>query len=190
MPTLSEKIVLSVGTGKDPAEITVLDTLDALTATATELNTMAGITATTAELNGIADLSVRTVIVPAGGAATVLPAGGATVLIPLVTANVTATLPVAVAGLTYEFIYIGSAADAEDWVISCPAATLFAGGVQHLVSGTPDIDVAQANGSTHNTLTVNNPLAGTAVRFIGVATGTWAVTGFTVGATISAFSAV
>ncbi len=41
---LSERIVNAVGTGEDPAELTVLDTLDALIATATELNVLAGAT--------------------------------------------------------------------------------------------------------------------------------------------------
>jgi hypothetical protein len=189
MTTLSEKIVLSVGTGKDPAEITVLDTLDTLTSSAAELNILTGVTATAGELNST-DLSISTVLVPAGGGAVVLPANGGKVIIPLVTANVTATLPVATLGLMYEFIYVGSAADAEDWVISCPAATLFAGGIEHLVTGTSDIDPEIANGSTENTLTVNNPTVGTRVTFIGMGAGTWGVTGFTCGVNIAVFSAV
>jgi hypothetical protein len=131
------------------------------------------------------------IVVPAGGAAvdlTAIPEGGK-VLIPLVTANVTATLPAPTAGLTYEFIYFGSAADAEDWVISCPSAVLFQGGIEHLVTGTADIDPEIANGSTENTLTVNNPTAGTYVIFIGTGTA-WAVTGTTYGVNIAVFSAV
>lgn len=139
----------------------------------------------------ITTLATATIVVPAGGGAvdlTAMPNGGR-VLIPLVTSNVTSTLPSPTAGLEYEFIFIGSAADAEDWVISCPATVLFAGGVEHLVTGTADIDPEIANGSTENTLTVNNPTVGTAVRFIGTGTA-WGVTGFTCGVNIAVFSAV
>lgn len=44
MPTLSEKILLSAGTGKDPAEI---DVIEAFTATAAEVNVLGGVTAGT-----------------------------------------------------------------------------------------------------------------------------------------------
>ena len=150
----------------------------------------AGITATVAEINGGVDLSVRTTVVPAGGAAVVLPSGGGTVLIPLVTANVTCTLPATpTAGLRYDFIFIGSAADAEDWVLT--AAAFFAGGVCWLEEDSAGVEVASiyANGTTHNTLTINNPAAGTVVTCIG--TGTlWGLTAMVVAADTPAFTAV
>lgn len=188
--TLSERIVNAVGTGEDPAELVVLDTLDALTASAAELNIMDGVTATTAEINAAADLSARTTVVPAGGAAVALPAGGATILSPLVTANVTATLPATpTAGLRYDFIYTGTAADAEDWVLT--AAAFFKGGVCWLEEDSAGVEVASiyADGTTHNTLTVNNPAAGTVVTIIGDGT-TWSITGMVVSADTPAFSAV
>lgn len=127
--------------------------------------------------------------VAAAGAAVTLPAGGGTILIPLVTANVTVPLPAPVEGVQYSFVFVGSATDAEDWVLSCPADTLFIGGLAWLTHGTPDIEPVYANGSTHNTLTVNNPAAGTRVDVIGDGTS-WAVTGFAVAANTPAFSAV
>jgi hypothetical protein len=185
--TVSEKIVESVYTGVDPVE---LQLLDGITASAAELNITDGLTATTAELNAAADLSARTVVVPAGGAATVLPAGGAVVLSPLVTANVTATLPATpTAGMTYTFIYTGTAADAEDWVLT--AAAFFKGGVCWLEEDSAGVEVASiyANGTTHNTITVNNPAAGTRLDIIGDGV-TWSITGMVVSADTPAFSAV
>lgn len=148
------------------------------------------LTATAAEINGSSDLSNRTVVVPAGGGAVVLPANGGVVLIPLVTANVTCTLPATpTAGLTYKFVFVGSAADAEDWVIT--AAAFFAGGVVWMDEDAADAEVASiyANGTTHNTLTVNNPAAGTYVEVIGNGTN-WCLNSMIVSADTPAFSAV
>jgi hypothetical protein len=151
---------------------------------------LAGLTATAAEINGAADLSTNTVVVPAGGAAVTLPTNGGTIIIPLVTANVTATLPATpTAGLTYKFVFVGSAADAEDWVIT--AAAFFAGGVVWMEEDSAGVEVASiyANGTTHNTLTVNNPAAGTYVECIGNGTN-WCLNAMIVAADTPAFSAV
>jgi len=162
-------------------------------ATWTQLNAgtaLAGLTATAAEINGAADLSTNTVVVPAGGAAVTLPANGGVVLIPLVTANVTATLPATpTSGLTYKFVFVGSAADAEDWVLT--AAAFFAGGVVWMEEDSAGVEVASiyANGTTHNTLTVNNPAAGTYVECIGNGTN-WCLNAMIVAADTPAFSAV
>lgn len=154
---------------------------------AVDLSTLA---ATAAEINGAADLSTRTTVVPAGGGAVVLPANGGVVLIPLVTSNVTCTLPATpTAGLTYKFVFVGSAADAEDWVIT--AAAFFAGGVVWMEEDSAGVEVASiyANGTTHNTLTVNNPAAGTYVEAIGNGTN-WCLNSMIVSADTPAFSAV
>lgn len=78
--TLSEQIVNSVGTGKDPSVIDVLEgvtataaelnTLDGITATVTELNLNDGQTATAAEVNNVADVSARVQELTASGAVT------------------------------------------------------------------------------------------------------------------------
>lgn len=147
-----------------------------------------GLTATAAEINAAADISANVTVVPAGGAAVTPLTGGGTYLIPAVTANVTMTLPaVATLGEKHRLVYIGGATDAEDWVIT--AAALFVGGLAWLTHGTPDIEPVYANGSTHNTLTINNPAAGTVVEFIGNGTS-WTVNGQSVAANTPAFSAV
>lgn len=151
---------------------------------------LAGLTATAAEINGAADLSTRTTVVAAGGGAVTLPANGGVILIPLVTSNVTATLPATpTAGLTFKFVFVGSAADAEDWVIT--AAAFFAGGVVWMEEDSAGVEVASiyANGTTHNTLTVNNPAAGTYVECIGNGTN-WCLNAMIVAADTPAFSAV
>ena len=165
--------------------------LAGLTATITEINTaLTGNTATAAEINGAADLSARTTVVAAAGGAVTLPANGGVILIPLVTSNVTATLPATpTAGLTFKFVFVGSAADAEDWVIT--AAAFFAGGVVWMEEDSAGVEVASiyANGTTHNTLTVNNPAAGTYVECIGNGTN-WCLNAMIVAADTPAFSAV
>lgn len=131
-------------------------------------------------------IQASSVAVAAAGAAVTALTGGGTYLIPLVTANVTMTLPAATLGEKHKLVFVGSAADAEDWVITSP--TLFIGGPGFFDVGGTNAAV-YANGSTHNTLTVNNPAAGTEITFIGNGTD-WAVTGFVSSADAPAFSAV
>jgi hypothetical protein len=157
-----------------------------LAADAAVLADLSGLTATAAEINAAADVSANTSVVVAGGGAVTALTGGGTYLIPLVTSNVTITLPAATLGEKHTFRFIGSAADAEDWVISSP--TLFVGGPAFFDVGGTNAAV-YANGSTHNTLTVNNPAAGTEITFIGDGTN-WAVTGLVSSADAPAFTAV
>ncbi len=164
-----------------------LTKLGDVTADAAELNIMDGVTATAAEINVAADGSANTVAVAAGGAAVTPLAGGGTYLIPLVTANVTMTLPATpTLGEKHKLVFIGTAADAEDWVIT--AAAFFKGGVAFFdVGGTTA--AVYANGTTENTMTVNNPAAGTEITFIGDGTN-WTVTGMVSSADAPAFTAV
>lgn len=145
---------------------------------------LSGLNATVAELNVAADGSANTVVVAAAGAAVTALAGGGTYLVPLVTANVTFTLPAATLGEKHKFVFIGSAADAEDWVITSP--TLFVGGPAFFDVGGTNAAV-YANGSSHAILTVNNPAAGTEITFIGDGTN-WAVTGTVSSADAPAFT--
>jgi hypothetical protein len=169
---LSEEIVAAVGTGHDPA---VLDVLEDVTATA-------------AELNAAADVSANTVVIAAAGAAMTLPVGGGKIIIPLITANATVTLPATpTKGETYMFMYNGTAADAEDWVLT--AAAFFKGGVVWLDEDSAGVEVASvyANGTSHTTFTVNNPNAGTLFYVVGDGT-TWTVCGTVVAADTPAFT--
>ncbi len=185
--TLSEDIIAAVGTGQDP---TVLDVLEAFpsTLTAAEIGILDGVTATAAELNAAADVSANTVVIAAAGAAMTLPVGGGTIIIPLITANATATLPATpTKGETYMFMYNGTAADAEDWVLT--AAAFFKGGVVWLDEDSAGVEVASVygNGTSHTTFTVNNPNAGTLIYVIGDGT-TWSIGGTVVSADTPAFS--
>jgi hypothetical protein len=135
--------------------------------------------ATPAELR-----QANTSVVAAGGAAVTALVGGGTYMIPLVTANVTITLPTPTLGQQHRFVFIGSAADAEDWVITSP--TLFVGGAAHFDVGGTSAAV-YANGSSHNIVTINNPAAGTDITFIGDGTN-WAMTGMVSSADAHAFS--
>ena len=155
-----------------------------VTSSAAELNVMDGVNATAAEINAAADRSANTVVVAAGGGAVTALTGGGTYLVPLVTGNVTFTLPAATLGEKHRFLFIGSAADAEDWVITSPS--LFVGGPAFFDVGGTNAAV-YANGSTHNTLTVNNPAAGTDITFIGDGTN-WAVVGYASSADAPAFT--
>lgn len=133
---------------------------------------------------GVGEATVSSVAA-AGGAVTPTEGGG-TYLIPLVTANVTMTLPAPTAGEKHKLVFVGSAADAEDWVITSPE--LFIGGPAFFDVGGTNAAV-YADGATHNTLTVNNPAAGTEITFIGDGTN-WAVTGTVSSADAPAFTAV
>lgn len=127
--SLSEKIVDSVGTGAVPPELTVLDTLDNLTASAAELNTLTGITASTAELNE----SVLTLDIADGSAEGVYylvsPHAGTiskiwTVIDGAVSsADITITPAIGVTGVTSGVVTIATAASAAgDIDSSTPSA--------------------------------------------------------------------
>lgn len=147
--------------------------------------------ATVAELNAAADSSANTVVVAAGGGATALSAAIETVLVPLVTANATFALPIPTLGKKLRFLFIGTATEgSEDWILTTAATSFFVGGIPHMVHGTPDIEPVFADGTTHNTLTINTPSAGTEVVLVGVSATQWAVSGKAVAITIPAFSAV
>ena len=183
--------ITTLGTGA-ASKAVVLDSGDDYTWPATGILTYgvlkdpAGTTlgATVVELNAAADGSANTAVIAAGGAAMTVLTGGGTYMIPLVTANATITLPTATLGQKHRFVFIGSAADAEDWVITSP--TLFVGGVGFFDVGGTNAAV-YANGSSHLVLTVNNPAAGTDITFIGDGTN-WAVTGIVSSADAPAFT--
>src|SRR5688500_10483850 len=121
-------------TGKSPAvrQAEARENLG-ISADVAELNAaaafVADVTATAAEVNAAADGSTNTVVVAAGGGAITLPTGGGTVIVPLLTSNATATLPVPTVGAKYSFVFVGTAADAEDTIITSAATSFFVGGL-------------------------------------------------------------
>ena len=99
--------------------------------------------------------------------------------------NATFTLPSAAAGLYFEFVYAGNAADAEDFVISTGAdANFFIGGiVQHDTDdGGDDTVVYHPNGSSNSKVTVDKPDSGTKIELSCDGTN-WVITGKVISAT-------
>ena len=106
-------------------------------------------------------------------------------VIPDLTADSTFTLPTEEAGLSYEFWYGGTAADAHDWTIKTTGnSNYFVGGlVMHDTDdGGDDTAVVDSNGSSNSSLGVLTPIAGTLVKV--VCNGTvWYINGQVVSAT-------
>lgn len=151
-----------------------------------------GITATGAEITAAASVSGRAVLIPDAATYTVLASNsGKTHILPDLTANCTISLPTPSIGLQYNFIYSGSAADAQNWILSAGAGNFFKGGVmfadQDAGSAADEISAVFANGTSHVTFTVNVPQCGT--HFGVICDGTkWVVYGFVNSNTACAFS--
>lgn len=111
---------------------------------------------------------------------------------PNLTADCTVTLPAAESGLSYELIYGGAAADAQDWIINTAvASSLFKGGLVHLDadagSAGDEVVPVYADASNDDTMTILTPEVGT--RILLVSDGThWYVTGTVVSATAPTFA--
>ena len=112
--------------------------------------------------------------------------------IPDLTADCTFTLPRCAAGLKYELMYVGAAADAEDWIIATGATTeLYKGGLVHLDadagSGGDEVVPVYADFSNDDTMTILTPEAGTLVTLVSDGTS-WLVTGQVVSASAPTFA--
>ena len=107
------------------------------------------------------------VIVPDASPYTVLANNSGQVhMIPALGQDTTFNLPAEADGLHYKFIYVGNAADAEDWIITSGSAgaNFFIGGaVQHDEDG--DLTVTYyPDGNSNDTMGVLTPEAGTVVE--------------------------
>jgi hypothetical protein len=103
------------------------------------------------------------------------------------TADTVITLPTSAAGLTYEFWFCSTAAEAQNAKISTGSATnCFAGGVVHLDAdsgtGADEVVPVYSNGSSNDVLTLITPGAGTWVKVASSGT-TWYLVGTVVSAT-------
>lgn len=113
-------------------------------------------------------------------------------LLPDFTASCTLTLPTPAAGLVFEFMYGGAAADAHNAIITSGSDTnYFRGGVVHLDAdsgtGADEVVPVYADGNSNSKLTITTPGGGTWVKM--VCTGTlWFVVGFVTSATAPAFA--
>lgn len=112
---------------------------------------------------------------------------------PNLTADTTITLPSPKAGLWFEFVYAGVAADAQDWLITTGSDTnYYMGGVIHLdtdadAAGDEVVAVA-SDGNSNSKLTVLTPNVGTRVRIESANGTTWNVSGFVASATAPSFA--
>jgi hypothetical protein len=121
------------------------------------------------------------VVVTDTNAYTVLAANSGKIhFMPDLTADSTFTLPDAAAGLQYEFVYMGGAGDAHDWLIDTGAdANYFVGGLCQLDADTASSVIQQiySDGDSNSKLTVYTPEAGTSVRIWCQDGTTWYVSG-------------
>ena len=151
--------------------------------TAAIMNNLAGITATAAQINAAAGGALGAVVIPDGTPYTVLAANsGKPHLIVDQTANITINLPAAAAGLVYTFRGKASAAEAQNWIIVAPAGAFVDGGLafadNDAGAGADEIhNGIYGNGSSHLTVTIVTPAAGTYVTFVCDGTK-WTVQGW------------
>jgi len=87
-------------------------------------------------------------------------------VIPNMTANSSFVLPTEVAGLYYEFIYIGGATEAHDHTFDSENDTNYViGGINWVDMGTDSVEILStsiySDGNSNSKLTVNNIAAGT-----------------------------
>jgi hypothetical protein len=113
--------------------------------------------------------------------------------LPNLTADTVITLPDPAAGLWFEFVYAGVAADAQDWLIDTGSDTnYFVGGVLHLDSDANDagdeLVPVYPDGDSNSKMTVLTPGAGTRVRVESANGTTWVVSGQVVSATAPSFA--
>ena len=82
------------------------------------------------------------------------------------TSSITLNLPVIAAGLSYKFIMGGVATEAQNWVIVATTPSFYNGGIAwiDLNDAESNLAVVYANGTSHLTLTVTTPAAGTVIE--------------------------
>lgn len=135
---------------------------------------------------------MRPVVIPDGTTYTVLKKNSGKVhILPDLTADITITLPAVEDGLTYEFRYSGTAADAQDWVINAVAGDLFYGGLIHLDTDAgaagDEVVVVDADKVDDDTCTILTPEAGSVVKLVSDGTY-WYITGSVASATVPTFA--
>lgn len=109
--------------------------------------------------------------------------------VPDLTSNCTITLPSAKAGLWFEFVYSGDAADAQNFIIDTGSDTnYFKGGLTFLDQDGDAIAPIDGDGNSNSKLTVVTPEPGTRIR-VECANGTnWFLSGHVLSATVPTFA--
>ena len=133
----------------------------------------------------IGSLTQPTVVVADTNAYTVLAAdAGKTLFIPDLTADITITMPAEAADQHYKFVYMGGAADAQDWIIDTGAdANYFVGGVTCLDPDDGDVLPVYSDGNSNSKMGLLTPAAGTVVEAWCEDGTTWYVSGTAITAT-------
>lgn len=80
--------------------------------------------------------------------------------------DITLNLPVIAAGLSYKFVMGGVATEAQNWIIVATTPSFYNGGIAwtDLNDTESNLAVVYANGTSHLTLTVTTPAAGTEIE--------------------------
>lgn len=141
----------------------------------------------TATLSGIVQAPV---FVPDATPYTVLAADSGKMHIILEqTSNITLNLPVIAAGLSYKFIMGGVATEAQNWIIVATTPSFYNGGIAwtDLDDAESNLAVVYGNGTSHLTLTVTTPAAGTGIEIYSNGTE-WFVHGTVISDSTPAFS--
>ena len=105
------------------------------------------------------------------------------------TNSITLNLPVIAAGLSYKFVMGGVATEAQNWVIVATTPSFYNGGVAwtDLNDAESNLAVVYGNGSSHLTLTVTTPAAGTGLEIYSNGTE-WFVHGTVISDSTPAFT--
>lgn len=110
---------------------------------------------------------------------------------PDFTSTCTATLPSPKAGMWFEFIYAGVAADAQNFVISTGSDTnYFVGGLMFADHDSADAEIAPVfpDGNSNSKATLVTPAAATHVRVESANGTTWIISGVVNSATTPSFA--
>lgn len=103
--------------------------------------------------------------------------------------SITLNLPAIAAGLSYKFIMGGVATEAQNWVIVATTPSFLNGGIAwtDLNDAESNLAVVYGNGTSHLTLTVTTPAAGTVIEIYSNGTE-WFVHGDVISDSTPAFS--
>jgi hypothetical protein len=128
------------------------------------------------------------VVVPDAATYTVLARNtGLVHYIPDLTADCAITLPTPKAGLWFEFVYAGVAADAQDWNFTTGSNTnYFLGGLLY-VDDAPAADSIGPDGNSNSKLNVLVPEPGTRIRIECTNDVNWVVSGVVAAASAPTF---
>ena len=109
--------------------------------------------------------------------------------VPDLTATCTISLPTPAAGLWYEFVYAGDAADAQNFVVTAGSDTYyFKGGFTFLDQDGDVIAPIDGDGNSNSKVTIATPEPGTRIRFECVNGTNWYLSGHVLSATIPTFA--